>query len=357
MSVEVEAPPPPAEAPLPADANRDVRPRTLTAIVPRDRFYWVRVGMLASYGVGYIWWFRNRGLIIDRISVALSVAVFLVAAFAGKPWRRWATLAVDAVLYAAMWFAYEMTRGTADRGIGIWRTDVRVKFPLQITYARDIDRALFLGTDPNTWMQDHFYEARVVHWYDKVASTTYYTHFVFPVIALAVLWAASRLHWVRFMKRFATLLAVSCATFVLVPTAPPWMVADPQRDFRLLPPLARHTGRGFYQLGFKGFVNKWQDALDWGNAVAAMPSLHSAFALFVPAFFLPWIRQKWLKALLMVFPVLMLTSLVYFGEHWVIDGIAGFALVGLSFWFWNRVERWWRRERAARARSALAVTA
>jgi hypothetical protein len=32
------------------------------------------------------------------------------------------------------------------------------------------------------------------------------------------------------------------------------------------------------------------EGLDWGNAVAAMPSLHAAFALFVPAFFLPWLR-------------------------------------------------------------------
>ena len=51
-----------------------------------------------------------------------------------------------------------------------------------------------------------------------------------------------------------------------------------------------------------------------------MPSLHTAFALFVPAFFLPMIRPKWLKALVLLFPVAMITSLVYFGEHWVIDG-------------------------------------
>ena len=40
-----------------------------------------------------------------------------------------------------------------------------------------------------------------------------------------------------------------------------------------------------------------------------MPSLHSAFALFVPAFFLPRIEPIWLKAVLLLFPVVMLTSL------------------------------------------------
>ena len=50
----------------------------------------------------------------------------------------------------------------------------------------------------------------------------------------------------------------------------------------------------------------------------------------------------------------MLTSLVYLGEHWVIDGLVGWAIVGGSFWFWNRMERRSRRRRAGRARIALA---
>ena len=35
---------------------------------------------------------------------------------------------------------------------------------------------------------------------------------------------------------------------------------------------------------------------------------------------------------------MMLTSLVYFGEHWVIDGLVGWMLVGLSFLFWGWFE-------------------
>ena len=58
-------------------------------------------------------------------------------------------------------------------------------------------------------------------------------------------------------------------------------------QYHILAPLARHTGREFTALGLKGFVKTWQSALDWGNAIAAMPSLHASFALFVPAFFLP----------------------------------------------------------------------
>jgi membrane-associated phospholipid phosphatase len=322
-------------------------------VIPTDPFFPVRVTALVVYGCAYLWWFRNRGLIIDRISVALSVAIFLACAFAGKPWRRWAMLAVDATLYAVMWFCYEMTRGAADQ----------LGFPLQVEAPRNIDRFLFFGTDPNVWMQERFYRpgSENIRWYDNVASATYYTHFVFPVIAMAVLGAASRVQWVRFMKRFASLLGVACVMFVVFPTVPPWMasadkayrIGDETHRFRLFAPLARHTGRGFTDLGFNGFVEKWQSALDWGNAVAAMPSLHSGFSLFVPAFFLPWIKPTWLKAVVLVFPVLMLASLVYFGEHWVIDGFVGWALVGGSFWFWSRMERRQRERKAASARRAL----
>lgn len=323
--------------------NVNARRKSLAELIPRDPFFWFRVVAMTCYGVAYIWWFRNRGLLIDRISVALSVAIFLACAFAGKPWRRWLFLLVDAALYAAMWFSYEMTRGAADR----------VGFPLQVQSVRNIDKFLFVGHDPNVWLQHRYFHPGQVHWYDKVASAVYYTHFVFPVIALAVLWAASRLQWVRFMKRFATVLAVGCIGFVLLPTVPPWMASSLKYKYHLFAPLARHTGRGFTALGFKGFVKGWQRALDWGNVVAAMPSLHSAFSLFVPAFFLPWLKPIWLKVPVFVFPLTMLTALVYFGEHWVIDGLAGWFIVGCSFLLWNRIERRGRRRRADTARRTL----
>jgi membrane-associated phospholipid phosphatase len=321
--------------------DADARHR-IHRLVPHDALFIVRVVLMAIYGVVYIWWFRSRGLILDRISVGISVGIFLSCAFVGKPWRRWGILGVDAVLYATMWFCYEMTRGAADR----------LGFPYQVESVRNIDRVLFFGTDPNVWIQQHFYQRDDIRWYDNIASAVYYSHFILPVIALAVLWATSRVQWVRFMKRFATLLFTACIMFVVMPTVPPWMASSEQYDYRLVPQLARHTGRGFQDMGFHGFVKGWQEALDWGNAVAAMPSLHTAFALFVPAFFLPMIKPGWLKAVVLLFPVLMLTSLVYFAEHWVIDGIVGALLVGLSFLIWNRIERRQRRVRADRALAA-----
>jgi membrane-associated phospholipid phosphatase len=153
------------------------------------------------------------------------------------------------------------------------------------------------------------------------------------------------------MKRFATVLGAGCVMFVLLPTAPPWMAS--RAPYHVIPTLHRAPARGFSDLGLIGFAHSWQRALDWGNPVAAMPSLHASFALLVPAFFLPWIKPRWLKAIVLAFPALMLASLVYLGEHWVIDVIVGWLIVGASFWLWNAVERRGRRRTASRARSAL----
>lgn len=317
---------------------------TLAQVVPADPWFTVRAVLFAAFVLMYIWWFFTYGLIIDRISVAISVGVFIVIGHLGRPVRRWAWLVFDVAVYCAMWLAYEQTRGWADRA----------DFALQVEAPRNIDRFLFFGTDPNVWLQRHFYDPEVVHWYDTVASATYFTHFIFPVIAIAVVWVTSHREWARFIKRFATLLFVACTMFVLLPTVPPWMAADRRTyDFQILDPLVRHTGRGFRELGLKGFVNEWQSALDWGNAVAAMPSLHAGFALFVPAFFLPRVRPIWLKVVLLAFPVIMLTSLVYFGEHYVIDGLIGWLIVGAAFGFWGWFERRQRRTRAARATQYL----
>jgi membrane-associated phospholipid phosphatase len=42
---------------------------------------------------------------------------------------------------------------------------------------------------------------------------------------------------------------------------------------------------------------------------------------------------------LLVHPLLMGLSLVYFAEHYVIDVLAGWVLVGISFLIWAWIER------------------
>ena len=69
-----------------------------------------------------------------------------------------------------------------------------------------------------------------------------------------------------------------------------------------------------------------------------------------------WVKNWWLRALMLLYPLMMVTTLMYFGEHYFVDGLAGLAVVGLSFLLWNRIERRWGQRRAdpSQASSELA---
>jgi membrane-associated phospholipid phosphatase len=82
-----------------------------------------------------------------------------------------------------------------------------------------------------------------------------------------------------------------------------------------------------------------------------MPSLHTAFALFVVAFFLTTTRKRWWP-LLLSYPLAMTFTLVYSGEHWVIDVLVGWAYVGLTFVAVGLAERWWAARRVRRGPAA-----
>ncbi|MEO7397534.1 MAG: hypothetical protein ABIW84_03115, partial [Ilumatobacteraceae bacterium] len=97
-------------------ADRPQAPRLpLSAVVPTDPWHVARLVLFAAYAVGYLWFFITRGLIIDRISVGISVAIFILIGHIGRPIQRWAWLVFDIACYCVMWLAYEQSRGWADR--------------------------------------------------------------------------------------------------------------------------------------------------------------------------------------------------------------------------------------------------
>jgi hypothetical protein len=298
-----------------------------------DRWNPIRTTLFAAFGIAYVAWFFFKGVIIDRISVTISIAILLIIANVGKPLKRWGVLLVEVSAYVAMWFIYERTRGVAD-SLGM---------PLQVEMPRNIDRTLFFGRDPNVWMQRRLYHPDRVRWYDVWASMTYYSHFIVPPIVIAILWVARRQRWLLFMRRFATVLGVACVSFVLLPTAPPWMAASGDRTIPLdaLDPIVRHAGRGWRHIGLQGFVHQWEAASEWVNRTAAMPSLHTAFPVLIVAFFWRDLRHWWWRGLALLYPLSMCWALVYLGEHYVADELGGMLCVLISFVAWNRIEAWW----------------
>lgn len=288
----------------------------------------LRRGLFSIYGLVFVWSFVANGLPVARLAVLAWVAAAVIIAHVGRPWPDQRRMALDLSLYAAMWVAYDYSRGIADSA----------GFPLHVETPRNLDRILFLGTDPNVWVQDVFHRDSTP-WYEVILSLVYFTHFFLPVAVAVFFWIRTRDQWVRYIRRFATVLFGGVLMFVVLPTAPPWMAASTRHPYRILPPLERTTGRGWSELGLETVNTLLIRGQQWANPTAAFPSLHAAFALLVVVFVWPRLRSRGARIAAGSFPVLMAVSLVYFAEHYVVDILAGWALVGVSFWFWGRYER------------------
>jgi hypothetical protein len=184
------------------------------------------------------------------------------------------------------------------------------------------------GRIPTVWSQQHLYERGVVQWWDVAVSIVYFSHFLtVPAVAVA-LWTRARDPWARFMRRWIALTLAGLATYFLYPAAPPWWAAQ----YGFLPDsVERISTNGWNAIGLHGAGNSLNALqVEASNPVAAMPSLHTAYALLVIAFFLPRLRRRWWP-LLASYPLAMTFTLVYSGEHYIIDVLAGWAYVGVIF--------------------------
>ena len=103
-------------------------------------------------------------------------------------------------------------------------------------------------------------------------------------------------------------------------------------------PIARPTVRGWTHLGLDTVSRVIERGREVVNPVAAVPSLHVAFSLIVVLFFAKQM-PKWLRPIVVLWPAAMMASLVYFGEHFVFDGLLGVAYVLIAFRFWSHYEK------------------
>jgi hypothetical protein len=190
--------------------------------------------------------------------------------------------------------------------------------PVHFKPQLEVDRLIGLGSDPTVWLQSHLYHG-TTGVLEVFAIGMYLSHFVAPVVLAFVLWAVFGGR--GFTAFFFSLLVVTVLgeiTFVLAPTAPPWMAGD----LGLLPPVHHIIKDGLADIGLVGLA-EYKDEPGTYNLVAAVPSLHAAWPmiglLVIRAFGLP----RWLFVLQALQLVGVVFAIVYTGEHYVIDALIG----------------------------------
>lgn len=308
--------------------------------------YWRRwrLTAYAAFTLGltvFVVWF---GIPTDRIGLAALATGFLSIGLLGRSWAAWRRMMLDWVPFQAVLLVYDYSRGfaapytDAQLDAHVYPTqDVHndLGLPLQVHMPTVLDQWLAGGVTPTQWLQEHLHPGPVdgtaIPWFAAMVSLVYCSHYLVTPVLAVVLWLRDRTLYRLWMSMVVTLAVLGLATYVLLPTAPPWL-ASFSGDLSG-PPVLRLTSEGFDQIGL-GTVGS---ALALGqhlvNPVAAMPSLHVAFATLAAAFGC-WRLRSPLRWLLLLYPVAMCFSLVYAGEHYVTDALAGaaYAVVVLLVW-------------------------
>jgi membrane-associated phospholipid phosphatase len=230
----------------------------------------------------------------------------------------WAPLSVILLAYAA---AEWIDAPLAARGDGAGTN--RLGFGLHVAGPAEFDRAVF-GAVPSVWLQQRLVDGSA-HWYDAAAALVYVTHFVSIPLVTGVVWFCLRDRFTAWVAAVLTFTTLGVGVYVAYPAAPPWLASD----WGEIGTVNRISSPGwdYLQLDLVGRVIV--SGQEGSNPVAAMPSLHAGCALLVALFLWPVANTVW-RAALVGYAGLMAVALVYTGEHYVVDVVAGWLTAGVA---------------------------
>lgn len=293
---------------LEADAAARESPRA--GVLPGGRTV-VRVLLWSGLLVAFAVTCAEKGLPTDRVVLLGWLLVGLTVHAATRGWRPVGRLVLDWVPLSALLLLYDQTRGIADT-LGV---------PVHVREPAAADRWLGDGTLPTVWLQHHL----VADWWKALAALVYGSHFVVTPLVLGVLWLRNRALWARYARYVLALSAAGLVTYVLYPAAPPWLAAHEH----VIPSVQRLSAAGWDVLGLPHARALLTESQGQVNRVAAVPSLHTAFAVLTCLVLFPVARRTWQRVGLVVYAVLMPLVLVWAGEHYVVDTLlgAGYAVV------------------------------
>ena len=325
---------------LPQSPGRDAPPRKSWGDRVRQQRWRIVVLLLV---VAYFVWLDQRVKVRPDHAFVILLIVVLVLGQAKAFLRDWSP-------FIGAWIIYDMMRGVADdlrsRVVveELYRWEVKLFGWLTHGEAPPIYSLTFQAKHAGSW---------VVDFLDNLSSTCYAMHMGAPLIVGWVLWHTmnNRRLFYRFVICFTLINILGFSTYLAMPTAPPWYVAE----YGFAQPPAEFKGHGAGSLinfdekiGFPLFENLYRRMNP--NRFAALPSLHAAYALFVCVFLIKRYRWKGLPAVL--YPLGMSIGAVYLVHHYILDLLAGYLVVGIAIPVGEKLiyprlfGKWEARERA-----------
>lgn len=272
----------------------------------KHRVFNISIFVIYIVGMTGLMIWQGIGIDPSRYVFVLLLASLLV--------KRARSFILDWTPFLFILLSYDFLRGFADN------LGPRADFVKLI----NLEKGLF-GQIPTITLQSLFYHPSGASWLDYFATIFYFLHFALPLSFGFVLWLYNRGHFRQFVTGIMLLSYAGWVTFLVYPAAPPWLASNEG----YLPKVYK-----ILDVTLGAFPDKWNLPSIYHqfnpNPVAAMPSLHAAYPLLILLFALKFFK---FKALLFTpFVLGVWISIVYLGEHYIVDIIAG-AIYAIIFYF------------------------
>jgi membrane-associated phospholipid phosphatase len=194
---------------------------------------------------------------------------------------------------------------------------------VHIDYPVIADRVLGLGVPPTMRLQRLFAHPGEIQGYEKLLVWAHWVWFAVPHSALIYVLMRKREHFARSAVMTYAVFDIGAAVYWVLPTAPPWYAAERGRLDDGETPRIR---RMMIEYGAQFWKHRWGPLYSSlaGNPLAAMPSLHFATSLMAARVLSE--TGKVAGAVGWGYAGTLGLALVYLGEHYVVDLVAGAAL-------------------------------
>jgi membrane-associated phospholipid phosphatase len=279
------------------------------------------VGLLVALAAAI--WLFGLGLTPEKYLLVLLVPALII--------RRARRYVFDFVPFGALLVIYAQSRGIAH----LLHPDPHYLPQL------NADKLLF-GIVPTAELQNWLWKG-TLQWYDTLTVAVTRLHFIVPPLLAFVVWLRRRALFYRFAATMITLSFAGALTFYLFPAAPPWAAGEKG----LLPGLIRipHNpapdpsgAHGYHSVSVSKLIDP--------NPYAAVPSLHAGYAflcfLFVVTLLWKTRWRWWALGVGVLYPLAQSFAVVYTGNHYVVDLLAGYLYAAAAL---AAVSVAWRRLR------------
>ena len=252
---------------------------------------------------------RRRLRVPTPVTVGtVAVAPLALAVLYPRSKRR------DVALFALQMWAFTVAHELPYDDPERLRDRLRTRYPIRT------DKLIGAGRLPNARLQRAFAGMPGVGALNKVLTWTHWLWFIEPYLSLALILVRHNERFPRSARQMAAVFDLGCAVYFAVPTAPPWWSSEQGLT-------GEEVRRIMVEVGEPTWGRAWErmyDALG-GNPWAAMPSLHFATSLQAALSLSEAGRVE--GALGWGYAGTLGFALVYLGEHYVTDLLAGAALV------------------------------